>query len=329
MLVKVFLESAGNFEERELLMKFYQGIKFIQSDNYQIQFHTYENVGVFLDFNQLYTDCDVAVMIGSWKQRDRDHHQVRNSIVENARSFVVVETPLLQRKMFQRSKQHRIGVNGFLNNQGYFVLDDSYDDQRRKNLNIEWSGWKNNPNGHILLMLQLPGDASMRNVDTYQWALNTITRLREFTGKKIIVRTHPSHKPKDNDDFYKFFYQIHLDFQNVEFSLGSKTPVEKDLESAYCTVAFSSGSSIDSIFAGIPVLATDPGNFTFEISSNYISDVENLKLAEEKEINRWFNKLSYSQWSPEEMENGTAWLHLLPIVNKILSEIPAPVKKKK
>lgn len=327
MLIKVFIESAGNFEERELLMKFFQGIKKVQSDNHKIKFQPYDTNGVFLDFNPAYTDCDVAVMMGSWKNRDRDHHAVRNSIVDNARCFVVVETPLLQRKMFQRSEQHRIGVNGFLNNQGVFTQNNC-NNTRKNKLDIEWDGWKNDPDGHILLMLQLPGDASMRNVSTYQWALKTIERLREYTQRPILVRSHPSHKPKEGDEFYKFFYDI-MNTENVKFSLGSKTTVEEDLKKAYCTVAFSSGSSIDSIIAGVPVLAQDPGNFAFELSSNYISDIENLKLAEEKEVNNWLNQLAYSQWSPEEMENGVAWMNLLPIVDQVLSVVPAPMKKKK
>jgi hypothetical protein len=61
-------------------------------------------------------------------------------------------------------------------------------------------------------------------------------------------------------------------------------------------------------------VAADPGNFTWDISTNYLEDIEKIKLATDDEINQWLNNLSYSQWSPVEMHNGTAWKHLLSLL---------------
>jgi hypothetical protein len=328
MLIKVFLQTAGNFEEKELLMKFYQGIKSVESQNGKKEFKQYIREGVFLDSNYHHSDCDVAVMIGSWKDRERDHHATRNSIVENSRCFVVIETPLLNRVVFQPSQQHRIGVNGFLNNQGTFCQY-NHDQTRLNRLNIDWQGWKNNENGHILLLLQLPGDASLRGVNTYNWALNTAIRIRKLTNRKIVIRTHPSHKPKDTDEWYKFYTDVSINVKDVDFSLGKDKEIKEDLRNAYCSVAYTSGSSIDSIINGIPTLATDPGNFAFEISSNFIEDINNLKLADKTAVKQCLQNLSYSQWSPDEMRSGEAWNHLLPIVNNYLVNMPQEVKKKK
>jgi hypothetical protein len=328
MLIKVFLQTAGNFEEKELLIKFYEGIRKVESNLGKRNFQLYEKDGVFLDSNYHHTDCDVAVMLGSWKDRDRDHHATRNNIVENSRCFIVIETPFLNRVVFQTSRQHRIGVNGFLNNQATFHHG-THDQARLNSLGINWNGWKNNKDGHILLLLQLPGDASLRGTNTYTWGLNTATRLRSLTDRKIIIRTHPSHKPKDTDEWYKVFTDISTNVKNVEFSLGKDRDIKEDLKDAYCSVAFTSGSSIDSIVNGIPTLATDPGNFAFDISSKFIEEINNLKLANDQTVKQWLQNLSYSQWSPEEMQNGTAWLHLLPIVNNYLSNIPIETKKKK
>lgn len=328
MLIKVFLQTAGNFEEKELLIKFYEGIQKIESDQGKKEFKQYIRDGVFLDSNYHYTECDVAVMLGSWKDRDRDHHATRNSIAENARCFIVIETPLLNRVVFQPSQQHRIGVNGFLNNQGTFCQG-NHDQTRLDHLGIDWAEWKNKEDGHILLLLQLPGDASLRGTNTYTWALNTATRLRKFTDRKIVIRTHPSHKPKDTDDWYKFYTDVSINVKNVDFSLGKDKDIKEDLKDAYCSVAYTSGSSIDSIVNGIPTLATDPGNFAFEISSKFVEEINNLKLADSVTVKRWLQNLAYSQWSPEEMRNGEAWCHLLPIINNYLNNLPFDTKKKK
>lgn len=325
MLVNVFLESAGNYEERELLLKFYEGVSKVIPP--VLSFDSPTENGTYLDINHHYTTCDVAVMIGSWKPRDRDHHATRNSIVENSKCFVVVETPLLNRVMGKTSTHHRIGVNGFLNNHGTFHLG-NHNSSRKELLNIQWNGWRNDPNGNILLMLQLPGDASLRGISTYDWAVKTVQRIRNYSQRKIIIRTHPSHNPKDTDEYYKFAYDLMINHTGVSFSFGNAKTVQEELKTAYCTVAYTSGSAIDSILAGVPVLAVDPGNFAFDISSHYVEEIENLKLADTAVVNQWINNLSFSQWSIEEMQNGEAITHLLPIINKVFLDNP-PSKKKK
>lgn len=323
MKIKVFLDSAGNFDEREILLKFYRGILKLEPAVQTLDFDD----GAYIDINPHYTECDVAVMMGSWKPRDRDHHQVRNSIVENARCFVVVETPLLNRKMFQKSTHHRIGVNGFLNNHGMFNHGNHGNDRTQK-LGISWEGWKNKDDGKILLMLQLPGDASLRGINMYAWAANTIEKIRKTSSRKIVVRTHPSHIPKDADEFYKFSFDLLTKYKNIEFSSGKEKTIKDEFADCYCSVAYTSGSAIDSILAGIPVLVTDPGNFAFDISSNYLEEIENLKKVTAGEINAWIDNLSYSQWTPDEMESGEVWSHIKPLVSKAIKLAPSNKKKK-
>jgi hypothetical protein len=325
MKVKIFLETAGNFEEREILLKFYKGVHKMFYGDRKAEQDPFSDTGVFLDIGNRYSPCDVAVMLGSWKARDRAHHEVRSSIVEGAHCFIVIETPLLGRVMFQKSKQHRIGVNGFLNNQGLFSPSNCQPDRLEK-LGIKWDGWQNNKEGHIVLLLQLPGDASLRNIDLYDWARFVIAKIRQYTDKEILVRSHPGHQPKDADGYHKFLSDVVLTNKNVKFSVGRNTALSEDLKNAYCTVSYSSGSGIDSILHGIPTIATDPGNFAFDVSSNFIEDINDPRLAADSEIHKWLTKLSYSQWSPEEMAEGLPWAHLLPMINNVIANAP---KRKK
>jgi hypothetical protein len=108
MLIKTFLETAGTFEEREMLSRFHNGI--VQATGTQYNVENYLNgVGAFLDIGQGYSHCDVAVMLGSWKNRDKNHHQVRASVAGNSGCFLVIETPLLGRIVeFTKNKYFRI-----------------------------------------------------------------------------------------------------------------------------------------------------------------------------------------------------------------------------
>jgi hypothetical protein len=306
MLVKIFLETAGNFEEREILTKFYNGAVKTADKNTQVELELYNS----------YTACDVGVILGSWKPRDKNHHHVRNDIVENAPKFIVIETPLLGRVVNQQNKQHRIGINGFLNQSGMFNHG-QHKDTRLKKLGIEWSGWNHNPDGHILLMLQLPGDASLRGINMYEWVNYAIRKIRSVTSRTIVIRTHPGHGIKDSDEFHNLVSSVTLSGDsNITFSLGRHKSFAKDIAGAYCSVAYTSGSSIDSILNGVPTVATDPGNFAWDISTNYLEEIENIKLAANEEVNQWLNNLSYSQWSPEEMHSGTAWKHLATLLKR-------------
>lgn len=320
MKVKVFIESAGNFEERDILKNFYQGIK--KNENTKSDVFT-ERLEVDWAIDESYEHCDVAVIMGSWKDRNRTHHNTRNSVVKSAPTFVVIETPFLGRVMFEKSKQHRIGVNGFLNHSGTFVHS-KHDGERLKSLGIEWNGWSNNPDGHVVIMLQLPGDASLRSIDIYDFGRWAYGKVRENTDRKIIIRTHPGHNPKGLDEVHRFISDIvTTGDKNVEVRVGGReATLEEDLKGSYCTVSYSSGSSIDSVLAGIPTIAVDPANFTYGISSNFIEHIDgnNIRKADEADVQQWLNNLSYSQWSVKEMGSGRVWRHLKPIIDEKIIE---------
>lgn len=310
MKIKVFVESAGTFDEREILYKFAQGISSCGS-----------RFDVKLDIGQAYSPCDVAVILGSWKARDKAHHVIRTSVATESKCFVVIETALLGRRVFQPNSHHRIGVNGYLNNAGKFYTENCNTD-RLHDLGINWSGWQNDHDGNILLLLQLPGDASLRGINVYDWAVWAVTKIRQHTDRPIRVRTHPSHNPKEGDEFHQFVYEMAMaGNNNISFSLGKNTTLAQELSQSFCTVAFSSGSSIDSILAGVPTIACDPANFAFEVSSNYIEEIENPRKSSAPTILQWLSNLAYSQWTTDEMRNGTAWYHLVPIIDS-LPQVP-------
>jgi hypothetical protein len=285
--------------------------------------------GAFIDVGQDYSACDVAIMFGSWKGRDRSHHVARTSVARNSNVFVCIETPLLGRVMFEKNKHYRVGINGFLNNSGIF-FNQQHKNDRLSQLGIQFPGWKDNSNGHVLIMLQLPGDASLRGINMYSWARYCVEQIKKHApDREIVIRSHPGHRIKDTDEFYKFVADLLIDNNNIKISPGNEKPLKDDLENCYCTVSYSSGSGIDSILHGVPTIATDPGNFAWGISSNYVEDINNLTRADSKQIEDWLCNLAYSQWTIEEMHNGTVWTHLFPIIQQLYAEEIAKQEKKK
>jgi hypothetical protein len=315
MIIKTFLQTARDFNEHEILKKFHEGM---------LAYSLASDLPVtcYIDLEDVYSPCHVAVMFGSWKNREKGHHITRTSIAQNANCFICIETPLLNRSVHEQNTQYRVGVNGFLNNSGIFTdTRDDYPADRFENLKINWPGWKNNPDGHILLMLQLPGDASLRGHNIYDWAFHTVQDLRNYTDKKIVIRPHPLAPLRSGEEFYDFFFKLHnKKLLNVSVSDINEKTLSQDLAEAFCSISFTSGSAIDSILHGIPTIATDPGNFAYEISSQYPEEILNVKRATNEQVYHWLKKLAYHQWSSDEMHSGKVWEYLYPIV-KLQTEI--------
>lgn len=332
MHVKIFMASANNTQERDLLKDFAAGVEsWIESDSTEEQqFENVTRIGrwaaaniaknyISYEYAEAYKECDVAVFFGSWKPREKGTHQTRTSVAVNAKRFVCIETPLLNRVTDGENQYWRIGVNGFLHQDADWpVLNSDDADLRLADLGIQWSEWNSNPDGHILVALQLPGDASLRGADINDWAYKTIVDIRKRTDRFVIVRNHPLASQRAFGDHEELARKLLLaGVQNIRFSDGQIVPWSHDLQGAYCTVTYTSGLAIDSVLSGIPTIAYDAGNFAWGISSRLARNINDVKMVPKEQVRAWLRNLAGCQWSADEMREGTAWRHLLPVLENI------------
>jgi hypothetical protein len=332
MRVDVFMLSTFHERERDVLRCMYTGIKndlwpdeLCQEDQDMMRRMNKKNklgTGVNLSYDErIKPRHDLGVIFGSWKKRENDHHKVRTQVANIDKPFLCIETQLLGRVMFQESEYHRVGVNGFLNEDAVFGLEQKYSDDRFKKLNLEYNGWKKSRGDKIVVALQLPGDASLRGMDINDWAIWTLERIRKESDRPIEIRLHPGVSQKGVDAHLKLMqYQSFHNIPDVSFVKGNELPWEEHILDAHCVVAYTSGLSIDAVRNGIPVVACDPGNFAWGISSKNAHQVENPFMASEDNIQSWLNSLAYCQWSKAEMESGEAWAHLKPVVQKMIED---------
>ena len=324
------MASATNILERDILMAFGQGIaKWVDQENGEEI--TREDVTMlgrwqdaarmdrhFLDYDYTegYRDCDLAVIFGSWKPREKGTHITRGSVASQAKNFVCIETPLLKRETKAENTYWRVGLNGFLCRDATWPrVDVSLGQQRLANMGLHWQGWKNNRNGHILVALQLPGDASLRGIDINDWALRAIQNIRGYTDKFIVVRSHPMTSQRGFETHAELARNILMSgVQNIKFSDGAERSWDEDIADAYCTVTYTSGLAVDSVYSGIPTVACDPGNFAWGISTNEFHDINDVMKRDEDTINQWLGNLSYCQWTLDEMRNGDTWQMLRSIL---------------
>ena len=329
MKITVSLMSGANNTERQVLRAFYHGIMQHYNQKHSIEslaeLREKFNIDLHLSYDQEIEPCDIGVQFGTLKDRSAEHHVTKQSVAKHAQNIIYIETPLLGRVVDDKNNYnyYRVGVNGYLHNQGTFYLDSQLDagrlDVLLQNRLIEnFPGWRPSGPGSVLIMCQLPGDSSLRGQRMSEWLLDTIETIRAQSDRKIVVRLHPGMSAKGRSEFYGEIGGILFrNYKNITWKTGLTTTLKQDLATADVCVTYSSGAAVDAVLAGVPVIAMDEGNFAWPISSNVLCDISSPRRASDDEVQAWLTTLANSQWTTQEMHQGHTWSHVEEIFEKL------------
>jgi hypothetical protein len=257
---------------------------------------------------------DCAVIFGSYKkERGRSAHQSKGKIVESGIPYVQLETQLIGRPIDTAlHSEFRVGVNGFLWDDADWGFEHIEGDRSTKvferngyDPNVPWR----QDGDYILLCMQKVGDASLRGADVFKWAEDTVAQIRNHTDRKIIIRPHPLYRKSSLHSQLreKVLRVADVHWQEADVTKPNFMPIAEQLNKAWCTVTYSSGTGIDAVINGIPNVACDTGSMVYEVSSKEISEVEHPFTGDKS---RWANKIAHCQWSIDEFESGECWEHV-------------------
>ena len=257
---------------------------------------------------------DCAVIFGSYKKkRGRPQHQGKGKIIESGIPYIQLETQLIGRPIDTAiHNEFRVGVNGFLWDDAKWGFEHIEDDRSKKV--FERNGydpdvpWKQDGE-YILLCMQKVGDASLRDADVFEWTENTVNDIRKHTDRKIIIRPHPLYRKSSlhNTLKEKVLNVPNTHWQETDLLKDGFVSIQEQLQKAWCTVTYTSGSGIDAVINGIPNIACDTGSMVYDVSSKDIAEVENPYRGEKKE---WTNRIAHCQWNIDEFESGECWKHV-------------------
>ena len=257
---------------------------------------------------------DCAVIFGSYKKkRGRPQHQGKGKIIESGIPYIQLETQLIGRPIDTAiHNEFRVGVNGFLWDDAKWGFEHIEDDRSKKV--FERNGydpdvpWKQDGE-YILLCMQKVGDASLRDADVFEWTENTVNDIRKHTDRKIIIRPHPLYRKSSlhNTLKEKVLNVSNTHWQETDLLKDGFVSIQEQLQKAWCTVTYTSGSGIDAVINGIPNIACDTGSMVYDVSSKDIAEIENPYRGEKKE---WTNRIAHCQWNIDEFESGECWKHV-------------------
>ena len=133
--------------------------------------------------------------------------------------------------------------------------------------------------GEKILIIE-PGSfaAGIFHVDLLTWKYNVEAELRKYTDKPIIFREKAQKRVRAN------LYRELCD------------------EDYYCVININSNAATEALWAGIPAITLDR-HITNPVTRNQLSDINNLLRPN---LATWLCMLSYSQWTYDELINGTA-----------------------
>jgi hypothetical protein len=130
----------------------------------------------------------------------------------------------------------------------------------------------------ILIIEPGPFAAGIFHVDLKTWKYDVERELKKHTDKKIVFREKANKKVRTS---------LVEELRNEDY---------------YCVVNINSNAATEAIWCGIPVITLDK-HITNPVSSNKLSDIENLQ---KPHLARWLCALSYSQFTVQELFDGTA-----------------------
>lgn len=226
-----------------------------------------------------YRPCDVAVVFGVAKHAvPASRH--RGSIIELheklSKPVIVIDSGYVK-----RDKYFMVGLNG-LNGRADFK-NQSCPSDRWESLGVELRPWRED-GGYVLVCGQIPWDASVQDTNHQAWCHDTINRLGQTTTKEIKFRPHP------------------------KFAPVPLPPLDDELSGAHAVVTYSSNSAVDAALAGVPVFADDIGSMAWPIANKSFAWID---APVKPDRQQWANNLAYTQWTRQEMQEGTPWQHLM------------------
>lgn len=248
------------------------------------------HVGIRLEENSWNSD---AVLIWSvlWAGRMAKNQQVYQHYQSLNRPVVVVDAGALI-----RNHTWRIAI-GHVNAMGYFGHTRDLDFDRPRRLGI-YLGSPRNPRHDILIAAQHQRSLQLSGIDQESWIMNQIDQLRNFTDRRVCIRSHPRSllniKTLPQNCYIEKPQRIANTYDDFDFDVGYQAVIN-----------YSSTPGIQAAIQGTPVIVTT-NSLAYPVSIQH-HDIESPPQIDREQ---WLIELCHTEYLVEEIEQGT-WLKRL------------------
>ena len=256
-------------------------------------------------------DADVAVVQGYVHpgSKNSQHLNLRKSVFEKQqqdgkRSIIVDSNLFLYADSGNTKKFLRYSYDGIFPSTGEYCNNEP-DPQRwetiRKSLGIDLKPLKRNGK-NILICCQRDGGWSMDGKALIPWLIKTISYIKRYSDRPIVVRFHPGDKNHLNHKRAIARYRM------KDVNISNNSNILQDFDNAHAVINYNSSPAVAAAIEGIPTFVLDPKNSqAAEVAHHDLKDLENIR---EFDRESWILKMAQMHWTLDELKDGTAWQHL-------------------
>jgi hypothetical protein len=136
----------------------------------------------------------------------------------------------------------------------------------------------------ILLAPPSTKSFSMWSINQEQWIAETVAEIKKYTDRPIEIRMKRTRDERMHEN----------------------TMEEALADDVHCLVTYNSVAAVEAVMLGKPAITLGP-NAAERVCSNTLAEIENPRVPSYDEREAWLRHLSYSQFTFDEMSDGTAW----------------------
>ena len=229
---------------------------------------------------------------------------------ENINKFIFLEGSLFERDPYKSMKEHkyfRVMQHTHLGND--FIKKYSNNSIRNGFNFIKKSV---DMNDHVLLINNdMTGENSIDQMKPFAWLEETLNKVIKKTNRKIVIRTHPNQPKISNESVEKINKQA-----KQLIVLSNNKYLEEDIKKASVAIMYSSGSCVECLLHGVPVISTDPSSYCYEVYSEKLEDIDNFDDIVFPNIENFLSAISNTHFTIEEIINGDFWKIQKKIINE-------------
>ena len=244
--------------------------------------------------NKQAPDADVAVIWSVlWQGRMRKYKDIWDRYRKANKPVIVIEVGGIK-----RNKTWKIGING-VNREADFA-NQTVDGERWKKFDTTLKPWKQTGNDIIICGQHTNSHQWRNNPPMSKWFDEKITEIRKYTERPIVVRPHPRNHVEIDTTKYK---DVKIVGPKRDRNTYDDTDLAERLNSAWALVSYSSNPAITAAMHGIPVYVSE-ASLSHEIGNRSFENINNPNMPDRQ---KWANRLSYTEWWTEEIEEGRPW----------------------
>jgi hypothetical protein len=232
---------------------------------------------------------DVAVIWSVlWSGRMRENQAVWNHYRKQNKPVIVLEIGCLV-----RGTTWKVGINGI--NSGSYFSPTGQDDTRKKQLGLNLKPWKNQGTEILVCTQHDKSQQWEKNLPLREWTAGVISEIRKFSQRPIKIRPHP--RCVFNPGIF-----------DSKVTKSTERDIEKEFNSAWAVVNYSSNPGVESIINGVPAFV-DGKSLASPVAN---LDLKNIENPNRPERSQWLNDLAWTEWTVEEMSKGIPQKLLIP-----------------